>query len=95
MSSRIRALRGQSHNQLTPEQLQQLHFMATGQPLTPDQGQGVASIDEYLTGPSMASILLKQAKGEYARDLIQQAREAGTEGSVGPMMASILQLDRQ
>lgn len=95
MSSRIRALRGQSPNQLSPEQLQQLQFMATGQMsnLSPEDTGG--PIDDYLNGPSMASVLLRQAKGEYLKDLAQKARENGTEGGVSPMIASVLQLDRQ
>lgn len=95
MSQRIRALRGQAYNQISPEDLQRLQLMATGQTsnLTPEDTGG--SIEDYLNGPSMASVLLKQAKGEYIRDLAEQARASGTEGSVTPMIASVLQLDRQ
>jgi hypothetical protein len=92
MSARIRALRGQQPSPLTPEQIA---YLSTGQMsnLSPEDTGG--SIDDYLNGPSMASVLLKQAKGEYFQDLIQQARKAGTEGMTAPMIASILQLDRQ
>lgn len=95
MSQRIRALRGQANNQISPEVLRQLQFMATGQTsnLSPEDAGG--SIDDYLNGPSMASVLLRQAKGEYLKDLAQKARESGTEGGVSPMIASVLQLDRQ
>lgn len=94
MSSRIRALRGQANSQLSPDQLAQLQFMATGQQIVPGQDSGVAPLDEFLDGPSMASVLLKQAKGEYMRDLMEKARASGTEGSMSPMIASVLQLDR-
>ena len=94
MSSRIRALRGRSGSQLSPEQLAQLQHMATGQPITPGQDTGIAPLDEFLDGPSMASVLLKQAKGEYLRNIMQQARDSDTEGTVSPMIASVLQLDR-
>jgi hypothetical protein len=80
---------------LTPEEIEQLRFMATGQRsnLT-DQDTG-GSIEDYLNGPSMASVLLQSARGEYLRDIAQKARQSGTEGSVGPMIASMIQLDRQ
>jgi hypothetical protein len=69
--------------------------MATGQQLTPGQGPAIAPLDQFLDRQSMASVLLKQAKGEFMRDLAQKAVENGTEGGVTPMIASILQLDRQ
>lgn len=95
MSGRIRALAGQQQHQLSPEELQRLRFMATGQQSNLSAEDVGGSIEDYLNGPSMASVLMKQAKGEYMRDLIQKARENGTEGSVSPMIASVLQLDRQ
>jgi hypothetical protein len=69
--------------------------MATGQQSNLSAEDVGGPIDDYLNGPSMASVLMKQAKGEYMRDLIQKARESGTEGGVSPMIASVLQLDRQ
>ena len=50
---------------------------------------------DYLNGPSMASILLRQAKTGLMRDLLGQARENGTEQAMAPMIASITQLDRE
>ena len=50
--------------------------------------------EDYLSGPSMASVMLKQAKGQYLRDMASQAREDGMEDAMAPMIASIIQLDR-
>lgn len=50
---------------------------------------------DYLHGPSMASVMLKQAKGDYLKDQMQQADEMGMGTQASPMIASILQLDRQ
>ena len=47
---------------------------------------------DYIDGPSMADILLKNAKAETLRDQYIKAKEEGT--SMGPMIASIQQLDR-
>lgn len=69
-----------------------LAFLATGQTnnLTDEDTGG--SIDDYLNGPSMASILLKQAKGQYLREQMQQ--DNGETPGMAPMIASIMQLDR-
>lgn len=93
MSNRIRALRYLSHSP-SPEVLKQLLYMATGQAssITADDMGG--SPEDYLNGPSMASVMLKQAKGELLRDRLQDARR-GDDPSVAPMIASIIQLDRQ
>lgn len=74
--------------------LKQLLFMATGQTsnITPEDMGG--SPEDYLTGPSMASVMLKSAKGEFLRDMLQQGRKED-DASVAPMIASIIQLDRQ
>jgi hypothetical protein len=63
---------------------------------------------DFLKGPSMASILLKNAKGMTLRNQMEEAQMAGMdpeavarrraqndiEMSMGPMIASIKQLDR-
>lgn len=49
-------------------------------------------IMDYLNGPSMADILLKNAKAETLREQFIKAKEEGT--GMGPMIASIQQLDR-
>jgi hypothetical protein len=51
-------------------------------------------IMDYLNGPSMADILLENARNQTLREQYKQATENGTEASVGPMLASIKQLDR-
>jgi hypothetical protein len=93
MSNRIRALRYLSHA-LPPDELKQLLYMATGQAsnITADDMGG--SPEDYLNGPSMASIMLKQAKGELLRDRLQQGRK-DDDPTIAPMIASIIQLDRQ
>jgi hypothetical protein len=77
---------------MTPEEKQAIQFLLTGQNtnLTEDI---TGSMEDYLQGPSMASVLLRQAKGDYLRDLQQKSQEQGT--NMSPMIASILQLDRQ
>jgi hypothetical protein len=77
---------------MTPEEKQAIQFLMTGQNtnLTEDI---TGSMEDYLQGPSMASVLLRQAKGDYLRDLQQKSQEQGT--NMSPMIASILQLDRQ
>jgi hypothetical protein len=63
---------------------------------------------DFLKGPSMASILLKNAKGMTLRNQMEEAQLVGAdpevaarrraqndiEMSMGPMIASIKQLDR-
>jgi hypothetical protein len=51
-------------------------------------------IMDYINGPSMADILLENAKTETLRQAYLKAREEGTEAQIGPMLASIKQLDR-
>jgi len=94
VSSRIRSLRSQAPRQLTPEEIEQLRFMATGQRSNLSEEDTGGSIEDYLNGPSMASVLLRQAKGDYLRNVAEQADANGTMGA-RPMIASILQLDRQ
>ena len=91
MSNRIRAMRSRPR-EMTPEEKQAIQFLLTGQNtnLTEDI---TGSMEDYLQGPSMASVLLRQAKGDYLRDLQQKSQEQGT--NMSPMIASILQLDRQ
>jgi len=92
MSSRIRALRkgqtearGPRFEDLPLDIQQHILWM---------QEMGGENQD-YLQGPSMASVLLRQAKGDYLKSQMQQANELGTGSQVSPMIASILQLDRQ
>lgn len=69
-----------------------LAFLATGQTSNLTDEDTGGSIDDYLNGPSMASILLKQAKGQYLRDQMQAAGDENP--GMAPMIASIMQLDR-
>lgn len=91
MSRRIRSLR-QQPRELTPEEIKALQYQATGQASNLDE-----EVDDYLAGPSMASVLMKQSQGDYLRTLIQQMEKEGQTGAraTAPMIASILQLDRQ
>jgi hypothetical protein len=90
VSRRIRALR-QPPRELTPEEITALRYQATGQASNLDE-----EVDDYLAGPSMASVLMKQSQGDYLRTLMQQMEKEGQTGarSSVPMIASILQLDR-
>lgn len=92
MSSRIRALRAMrdAQPQLSEQDRKMLAFLATGQNSNLTDEDTGGSMDDYLNGPSMASILLKQAKGELLRE---QMKEDGS-NAMTPMIASILQLDR-
>lgn len=115
MSRLIRAMRGVptgSGRDLSPAEMRELLFSLTGQSssLPPEmniEGAGDPAAD-YLKGPSMASILLKNAKGMTLRNLMEEAQLANadpdvaarvrarneTEMAMAPMIASIRQLDR-
>jgi len=88
MSDRIRAMREPSPQER--KRLERELMIANG--IDPDTQ---AEYQDYLNGPSMASILLKQAKMDLMRDLLGKSREDGTEQAMAPMIASITQLDRQ
>lgn len=90
MSRRIRRLR--EPRELTPEELKALRYQATGQASNLDEEE-----EDYLAGPSMASVLMKQSQGDYLRNLIQSMEKEGMTGAraTAPMIASIMQLDRQ
>ena len=92
MSNRIRAIRNSAPRQLTKAEAEQLRreiMISNG--LDPEIQE---EFEDYLSGPSMASVMLKQAKGQYLRDMASQAREDGMEDAMAPMIASIIQLDR-
>ena len=92
MSNRIRAIRNSAPHQLTKAEAEQLRreiMISNG--LDPEIQE---EFEDYLSGPSMASVMLKQAKGQYLRDMASQAREDGMEDAMAPMIASIIQLDR-
>jgi hypothetical protein len=77
---------------MSPEEKQAIQYLLTGQNtnLTDDM---TGSFEDYLKGPSMASVLLRSAKGDYLRQVQQQMLAEGT--SPSPMIDSITQLDRQ
>jgi hypothetical protein len=90
VSRRIRTLR-QQPRELTPEEVKAAQYQMTGQASNLDD-----EVNDYLAGPSMASVLMKQSQGDYLRTLMQQMQEEGRAGerSAVPMISSILQLDR-
>jgi hypothetical protein len=93
MSNRIRRLR---QPDLTPEQIEQMQklaiYAATGQWSGLDSQEFMDPINDYLDGPSMASILLKNAKAQTLQE--QFAEDSKNDAGMGPMIASIRQLDR-
>lgn len=92
MSNRIRAIRNSAPRQLTKAEAEQLRReIMISKGLDPEIQE---EFEDYLSGPSMASVMLKQAKGQYLRDMASQAREDGMEDAMAPMIASIIQLDR-
>jgi hypothetical protein len=92
VSNRIRAIRNSAPRQLTKAEAEQLRReIMISKGLDPEIQE---EFEDYLSGPSMASVMLKQAKGQYLRDMASQAREDGMEDAMAPMIASIIQLDR-
>jgi hypothetical protein len=91
VSNRIRVMRARPQ-EMSPEEKQAIQYLLTGQNtnLTDDM---TGSFEDYLKGPSMASVLLRSAKGDYLRQVQQQMLAEGT--SPSPMIDSITQLDRQ
>jgi hypothetical protein len=53
---------------------------------------GLDQFEDYLNGPSMASILVENAKAQTLQDQFLEARK--NETGMGPMISSIKQLDR-
>jgi hypothetical protein len=108
MSSLIRAMKGQAPN----ERLQDLIAAITGQRSNLPEELGPPEIEDeamdYLKGPSMASLLMKNAKAMTLRNQLEEAQMAGmdpeaaarkraqneAEMNIYPMIASIKQLDR-
>jgi len=113
MSNIIRAMRGSSGGGgMSDEKLQQLVASITGQRsnLPPELGAepiGDPALD-YLSGPSIASVLLKNAKAITLKNQLEEAQMVGAdpeviarrraqneaEMNIYPMIASIKQLDR-
>lgn len=95
MSNRIRQMRQKS---LTPEEIEQLtkmvNYLASGQysSLNAEDVGGLDQFEDYLNGPSMASILVENAKAQTLQDQFLEARK--NETGMGPMISSIKQLDR-
>jgi len=84
---------------MTPEQQELLKFLVTGgqySSLPPDVGADPLEdpAHDYLKGPSMAEILLKNAKAMTVHDMLKQARSEEGNPQMAPMIASIKQLDR-
>jgi hypothetical protein len=113
MSRLLRALRGASSGgQMAREDLEDFIFRTTGQRSNLSDSLGADPLgdpaSDYLQGPSMASILIKNAKAMTLRNQIEEAQLAGADPEVaakrraqndiemamGPMIASIKQLDR-
>ncbi len=96
MSRLLRTLR---ESRMSPQQQELLKFLVTGgqySSLPPDIGAdpiGDPAAD-YLDGPSMADILLKNAKAMAVHDMLRQARSEDGNPRMAPMIASIGQLDR-
>jgi hypothetical protein len=92
--------------------MQELLFAITGQrsSLPPDMGAPPIEDEamDYLRGPSMASLLMKNAKAMTLRNQLEEAQMVGmdpeavarrraqneAEMNIYPMIASIKQLDR-
>lgn len=115
MSNILRAIRGISaakNGQMNREDMEQLIASITGQRSNLPAELGADPIGDpaadYLQGPSMASILMKNAKAMTLRNQLEEAQMVGLdpevaarkraqndiEMSMAPMIASIKQLDR-
>lgn len=71
-----------------------IDYMTTGQWSGLDDGDvgGSDQFEDYLNGPSMASILVENAKNQTLQEQYAKSREAND--GMAPMIASIKQLDR-
>lgn len=113
MSKILRALRGASSGgQMSREDIEDLIFRITGQRSNLSDSLGADPLgdpaSDYLQGPSMAGILMKNAKAMTLKSQLEEAQLAGADPEVAarrraqnememniyPMIASIKQLDR-